>query len=190
VGNPSAPPTARSGCRVRHDFRQRAKRIGIDAVATPVRSPRANAIAERVIGTLRRECLDHMIVLCPAGVYGATWQQLICACATLLARTTMPWWCAGRSLATPSACRTTEVRTFGPPGVPGDRNVLAASGMQLDLAGSHVVGSSPTGPSVTLTRALRFTSAAAGDTFLVDVAASDDLGHRDDFVQTGEWTVE
>jgi transposase InsO family protein len=46
-----------------HDFRQRAKRIGIDTIATPVRSPRANAIAERVIGTLRRECLDYMIVL-------------------------------------------------------------------------------------------------------------------------------
>jgi transposase InsO family protein len=45
------------------DFRQRAGRIGIDAVATPIRSPRANAIAERVIGTLRRECLDHLIVL-------------------------------------------------------------------------------------------------------------------------------
>ena len=45
------------------DFRQRARRIGIDPIATAVRSPRANAIAERVIGTLRRECLDHMNVL-------------------------------------------------------------------------------------------------------------------------------
>jgi transposase InsO family protein len=45
------------------DFRLRARRVGIDSVATPVRAPRANAIVERVIGTLRRECLHHMIVL-------------------------------------------------------------------------------------------------------------------------------
>ena len=45
------------------DFRKRAQRLGINAIATPIHAPKANAIAERVIGTLRRECLDHLIVL-------------------------------------------------------------------------------------------------------------------------------
>ena len=45
------------------DFRQRAAALGIETVLTPVRAPRANAVAERAIGTLRRECLDHVIPL-------------------------------------------------------------------------------------------------------------------------------
>ncbi|MSQ29748.1 MAG: integrase [Dehalococcoidia bacterium] len=45
------------------DFIKRAADIGIATIVTPVHAPNANAIAERVIGTLRRECLDHVIVL-------------------------------------------------------------------------------------------------------------------------------
>ena len=45
------------------DFVRRARAIGIQTVLTPVHAPQANALAERVFGTIRRECLDHLIVL-------------------------------------------------------------------------------------------------------------------------------
>ena len=44
-------------------FVARAKRFGIAAVLTPAHVPKANAIAERVVGTLRRDCVDHIIPL-------------------------------------------------------------------------------------------------------------------------------
>ena len=45
------------------EFRRRAKSIGIAEVLTTPRSPWQNPFAERVIGTIRRELLDHVIVL-------------------------------------------------------------------------------------------------------------------------------
>jgi transposase InsO family protein len=44
-------------------FRQRVKAIGLAEVLTAPRSPWQNPFAERVIGTIRRELLDHVIVL-------------------------------------------------------------------------------------------------------------------------------
>ncbi len=37
----------------------------IRIIRTPIRAPRANAIAERFIGTLRRECIDHLLITGP-----------------------------------------------------------------------------------------------------------------------------
>ena len=37
--------------------------LGIEVLRSPVASPKANSICERVIGTIRRECLDWMIPL-------------------------------------------------------------------------------------------------------------------------------
>ena len=35
----------------------------IDVLRTPIRAPKANAICERFIGSVRRECLDHLLIL-------------------------------------------------------------------------------------------------------------------------------
>jgi transposase InsO family protein len=35
---------------------------GIKEIKTPIQAPKANAICERIIGSLKRECLDHMLI--------------------------------------------------------------------------------------------------------------------------------
>lgn len=44
-------------------FRQRVKRMGIEELLTAPQSPWQNPFAERLIGSMRRECLDHVLVL-------------------------------------------------------------------------------------------------------------------------------
>ena len=44
-------------------FRSRVQAMGITPIATAPRSPWQNGHVERVIGSIRRECLDHIIVL-------------------------------------------------------------------------------------------------------------------------------
>ena len=44
-------------------FRCRVAGMGVEEVVTAARSPWQNPYAERLIGSIRRECLDHVIVL-------------------------------------------------------------------------------------------------------------------------------
>ncbi len=39
---------------------------GIEVLRTPIKAPRANAICERLMGSVRRECLDHILIISEA----------------------------------------------------------------------------------------------------------------------------
>jgi hypothetical protein len=43
-------------------FEAVATGTGVEVLRTPIRAPRANAICERLPGSVRRECLDHLLI--------------------------------------------------------------------------------------------------------------------------------
>src|SRR5262245_7569995 len=47
-------------------FEAVATGTGVEALRTPIKAPRANAICERLLGSVRRECLDHILILSEA----------------------------------------------------------------------------------------------------------------------------
>ena len=51
------------------DFVKQVRDMGIQEVLSAPRSPWQRAYIERVIGSIRRECLDHMIVFNEASLY-------------------------------------------------------------------------------------------------------------------------
>ena len=46
---------------IQSDLDAALKSMGLTVLRTPYKSPQANAVCERFIGTARRECLDYMI---------------------------------------------------------------------------------------------------------------------------------
>ncbi len=45
------------------NFAKVVKASGIEVLRTPYKAPRANAFCERLLGSVRRECLDHILIL-------------------------------------------------------------------------------------------------------------------------------
>jgi hypothetical protein len=75
--------------------------------------------------------------------------------------------------------------TCTPGGLPGSGLVLETALGQIDLAESSVVGSGPTGQSVTLNLAISLGPKATGH-YVVELAAADDFGAEDDFVHASD----
>lgn len=78
----------------------------------------------------------------------------------------------------------------GPAFVAGSRARLAARSAELILAESSVVAGGPTAPDVTLNLALRFKPSAGARSYVVEAAATDDLGNQEPFAQAGTLEID
>ena len=78
---------------------------------------------------------------------------------------------------------------FGHGVAPGSKQRLQTPAVTLYMDDTSVVASGPTSPTVTLNLSLSFKPKAAGRTFVVEVAASDDFGNQDDFTEAGTLNV-
>ncbi len=75
---------------------------GLRVIRTPIRSPRANAFAERFVRTVRRECLDHVLI------YGRRHLERVLQDYVAHYMAERPH--RGLSLAAPAGNRTPQVR--------------------------------------------------------------------------------
>lgn len=57
-------------------FARVAVGTSIEVLKTPYRAPKANAICERFLGSVRRECLDHILVLGEQHLYRVIWEYV------------------------------------------------------------------------------------------------------------------
>ena len=56
-------------------FAHVADTTGIDGVCTAYRAPQENAMCERFLGSVRRECLDHLLILGEAQLAWSRWRR-------------------------------------------------------------------------------------------------------------------
>jgi hypothetical protein len=74
---------------------------------------------------------------------------------------------------------------FGPAKKPASHGVLSNRYVQIRLRNSSVTASGPNSPTVTLALEIRLKKKLAGRLLTVEAAASDDVGHRQDFAFAG-----
>jgi Integrase core domain len=67
-------------------FRQRVHNMGIEEVVIAPQSPWQNPYVERLIGSIRRECLDHLVVLnIPSAILSVGGTSLVYLLSTFVA---------------------------------------------------------------------------------------------------------